>query len=376
MAQDPNSDREELAALRRMAQLEAKASGGAAPAQPATIASPVGSAVKGALKGAFMPIQAGIESMKLLEKGADVVGSGVTEVASQSGLPPQVAAGLGTAANVGVQSIPAVGGGRLATMAAPAMEDFGRLMMGKAINADLKYLRNGKAAEAIDTMLKEGLNPTMGGLDTLKARIGKLNDEIKHVIENSPETVDKIAVGRHLQNTLDKFTKQVNPNADIAKIRAAWDEFINHPMLQNAERIPVQLAQDLKQGTYRILNKKYGELGGAETEAQKSLARGLKDEIAAVVPEVAGLNAQESKLLTALSVVEKRALKDAGKSFGGITWLSHNPGAWAAFMADKSTLFKSLVARMVHSRASDIPNAAAGTGIAVAEDANTLINRR
>src|SRR5206468_3026519 len=109
------------------------------------------------------------------------------------------------------------------------------------------------------------------------------------------------------------------------------------------------LAQELKQGTYRILASKYGEQGSAATEAQKALARGLKEGISEKVPAVAGLNAEESKLINALEVAERRALMDGNKNFGGLAWLAHSPATWAAFMADKSALFKSLVARMMHS---------------------------
>src|SRR5262249_8299174 len=64
-------------------------------------------------------------------------------------------------------------------------------------------------------------------------------------------------------------------------------------------------AQAMKQGTYRVLKGKFGEQGSASVEAQKSLARGLKEEIAIQFPEIDGLNAQESKLLGLQPVLER-----------------------------------------------------------------------
>jgi hypothetical protein len=144
--------------------------------------------------------------------------------------------------------------------------------------------------------------------------------------------------------------------------------------------MPVQLAQQLKQGTYRaISDRAYGEQGSASIEAQKALARGLKEEIAANVPEVRALNAEESKLLTALPLVERRVLMDANKNPAGLSWLARTPEAFAGFMLDRSPLFKSLVARMLNKQAkSTIPVMGllgAPAGVAVSQGAGLLDNQ-
>jgi hypothetical protein len=61
--------------------------------------------------------------------------------------------------------------------------------------------------------------------------------------------------------------------------------------------IPLAEAQGEKAGTYQVLSGKYGELGVADTEGQKALARAMKDAIAKWVPAVAPLNAREGALL-------------------------------------------------------------------------------
>ena len=112
--------------------------------------------------------------------------------------------------------------------------------------------------------------------------------------------------------------------------------------------IPVQLAQKLKQGTYKTLKGKYGEVGSASTEAQKGLARGLKENIAEVVPGIGALNAEESRLFKTLGVAERRSLMDMNKNPLGLAALAGNPTGFAAFMADRSAAFKALVARMMN----------------------------
>lgn len=299
-----------------------------------------------------------------IAKGAYKAGMGVTDIGSKVGLPPEAAAGLGFATNVGLQAIPALAGGAYAgAKVAPQLEAKAANLMQSALKPTLGSLKSGEAATAIQTMLDEGLNVTPGGVMKLKQKIYGLNNEIKDAIVNSPASINKNTVYGPIKETLDKFSKQVNPNGDIAAIKGAWEEFINHPLIKGDE-IPVQLAQELKQGTYRVLAKKYGQVGAAETEAQKSIARGLKDQIAEAVPGVSALNAQESKLIETLHVAERRVLMDANKNPMGLATLAHNPTTWALFMADRSPLFKSLAARMVNAGSERVPQAIASGGLA------------
>ncbi len=52
-------------------------------------------------------------------------------------------------------------------------------------------------------------------------------------------------------------------------------------------------------------------------------------------------------------------MMDLNKNPGSLAWLAHNPSSFAAFMADKSALFKSLAARMIY-RAAPAAGAAMG----------------
>lgn len=291
-----------------------------------------------------------------MTQGATEAGGRVTDI---TGSP---AAGFAT--NVALQSAPLAAGGPLGRLAAPAMRTMAENMMQRALKPSLGQLRNGEAATAIDTMLSEGLNATKGGVKALKEKIGQLNDEIKTAIENSPEVIKTGDVGKALLDTMKRFQAQVNPQMDLDVIKNAWAMFKNHPLIQGAAEIPVQLAQELKTGTQQMLRRKYGQLGTADVEAQKGLARGLREEISNVVPEVAPLNAQEAKLIQTLNVTEKRAMLDLNKDVGGLAWLAHNPGVFLAYMADKSALFKSLVARMLNAGKERIPATATQAGIA------------
>lgn len=237
-----------------------------------------------------------------------------------------------------------VAGSKVAQLTDAAAE---RLMQ-SAIKPTIKQLKNGDAAVAIRTLLDHGINPNAAGVTKLRDLIGGLNDQIADQIANSTATIKKSDVMTRLSEIGKTFSNQVSPSGDLAAIQRVGDDFANHPVYPGDD-LSVQAAQALKQGTYKTLAKKYGQMGGAETEAQKGLARGLKEEIANAVPEVAGLNAEESKLITTLNVTERRALMELNKNPMGLASLAANPKGWAAFMADRSALFKSLAARMVSS---------------------------
>jgi hypothetical protein len=238
-------------------------------------------------------------------------------------------------------------------------------LMYSAVKPTLAQHTKGEADIAVRTLLDRGINPTKGGVTKLHGLIDDVDNRITADIAASPATIDKQAVLARVGDTRSKFSKQVSPTDDLASIKKVEDDFLAHPMYAGAA-IPVQGAQDLKRGTYKVLQGKYGEAGSAATEAQKALARGLKEEIATAVPSVQPLNAELSKLVTTLGVAERRALMDANKNPGGLSLLAANPGQWAAFMADKSALFKSVAARMLNGAVGPAPSASTGNQQALA----------
>jgi hypothetical protein len=226
-----------------------------------------------------------------------------------------------------------------------------RRLMQSAIKPTLQQLRTGDAGVAVQTLLDYGLSPTASGVEKLRALVDDLNTQVKGRIAASGATVSKQDVLDALGGVRAKFSNQVSPTADLAAIQRVADDFAAHPAI--VPDIPVQVAQDMKTGTYKVLGGKYGQLGSAETEAQKALARGLKEGISKAVPDVGLLNAEEARLLKTLDVAERRALMEMNKNPVGLAALSGNAAGFAAFMADRSAAFKALAARMVNRAASN-----------------------
>lgn len=292
---------------------------------------------------------------KAADLGVRALGGGITGGASAALVNPQDA-GAGAAIGAafpGVMKASGVVGNALERSSNRTAEK----LMQSAIKPTIKQLQSGDAATAVRMMLDYGIMPNAKGAERLREIIGGLNTQISSKIANSTATIDKAKVMTRLDDTKRMFGNQVSPTSDLAAIDRVGDDFLAHPLYPGTS-MPVQAAQQLKQGTYKTLSKKYGQLGGAETEAQKGLARGLKEEIADAVPEIAGLNAQEAKLITTLKVAERRALMELNKNPVGLAALAQNPATAAAFMADRSATFKALVARMVNSSGGGLGGAA------------------
>lgn len=352
----------------------------AAQAAPAPNAAQDGlmEAAKGA-PGGLMGMTASVGAMvtkaldDAIHHGAYNAGGHITDFLSKLGLSPEAAAGGGQVANVGLQALPAVAGMGIGRTVAPLMEAGAEKLMASALKPTLKDWRTGRADQAIGTMFDEGVNATRGGMETLRKRVFDIGDKVKGELAGSNATVDKGAVASRIQDAIAKIEKGNPTPQDMTQAaERVYNQFMQNGLVPRD--IPVQQAQELKQGIYKILEDKYGARVGIDpgtVAAQKALARGFKEEISAAVPQIEALNARNSNLINALKVGERRALMDLNKNPMGFALLTHNPATLAAYMADKSALFKSIVARTMNAGAKEIPEgigAAAGVGYSASQD--------
>lgn len=222
-------------------------------------------------------------------------------------------------------------------------------LMRSAVKPTLRDVQRGNADRGIRTLLDEGINVTPNGALKLRDRIDVINDRLNTIIQNSTASVDPAAVAARLGGVRDRFGRQVDPQNDLAAIANVESNWQNHPLIAGRPSIPVQEAQQLKQGTYQTLRGQYGERGSASVESSKALARGLKEEIARVVPEVSALNAREGALLNAANLVDRRLAVEGNKNPIGLGALATSPLKTAAFMADRSGATKSVIARALNT---------------------------
>jgi len=159
------------------------------------------------------------------------------------------------------------------------------------------------------TGLEGGYVPTEKGYGKLIDDIGSMNDQISTKIQEAKaggKMVPLDAVLEPLKGIRERAQYDINPQPLLEKINDIETNLREHPLASDivnpdtgeiTNGIPVDVAQKMKIETYRSLKSAYGEMKSGEVEARKAVARGLKEQIVAAVPEIADLNAKDSALI-------------------------------------------------------------------------------
>lgn len=356
-------DRDELQALRRMAELEARSG------QPAPMPQNVEMSPMQARMG-IRGIRPGQGAMDVHSKVLDAfnnmgyeAGGLATDLSTKLGASPETAAKFGYGANVATDALPMVAGGVLgaASKVPEVLQGGGRWLMGTALKPSTKDWLSGNADKAIETMLEKGYNASKGGVLSMRQRIEELGGKISSVLEPSSKELNKEALIERLLPTYDKALTGGAPAENISAIGKVAEDFRNHPALAGHETVPIQLAQEMKKTMGKeIGNAAYGSglKLDAERDAKKALVRALKEDISKAEPAVAPLNAEQSQLINAAKIAERRAASEGNANPAGLALLTHNPEAAIGFIADKWGLTKSLAARLLYHHATAIPASA------------------
>lgn len=258
-------------------------------------------------------------------------------------------------------------------------------------------LPQAQRAAIVKTGLKNELPVSTAGFEKLGDLIDDYNQKIKATIDADPtRPIDPNAVATRADVAKAKFANQVNAQPDLNAIEASKQQFLaeqgakpgipSQPTgLLDAQGKPIMSAakpptpapdmnaadaQTMKQGTYSVLRGKFGEQGSAAVEAQKALARGLKEEIANQFPEISNLNATESRLLDLQPVLERAVNRISNHQAIGI-------GTPIVGAAAKAVTGKALIALpiTIMKAVLDNPEMKSKLAISVSKGANIPINQ-
>jgi len=234
------------------------------------------------------------------------------------------------------------------------------------------------AAEDVRSMVSTGLEHAIpvseAGAKKLYSSLENLNDavtqKVRDAYQTSGITLDRNAIADRLKPVERRFGMQVAPEKDLRDIDRVGDEF----MRTNPPQIPADVAQAKKVGTYQQLQGKYGKISAAEDEAQKALARGIKEELTAQMPELSLLNEGESKLLNLQGVIERAVNKQFNRTGsmsslltgGAVGAGTHSPAIGAAAGVMKQVLadpnVRSRLAIVLDRARTKVPAAARAAG--------------
>lgn len=202
---------------------------------------------------------------------------------------------------------------------------------------------------AIDTLLNNGINVSRGGAAKLQNMIRGTSQEVDSMVNAASGNVSKQDVLKALDRSTQKFATQATPTKDLKAIRRVRDEFER----VWPDQIPVPVAHQLKKGTYTAINSKnYGELSGATTEAQKDIARGLKEGVENLVSGVKGKNKSLQEYMTTMQFLDRAAGRETNKDILGLALLAGSPEQTAAMELSRNALLKSYLARAGNSAAN------------------------
>jgi hypothetical protein len=155
---------------------------------------------------------------------------------------------------------------------------------------------------------------------------------------------------------------------------------VNEFVSTEGQTMTVARAQQLKQNTNKLLNAKgaYGELEAATVEAKKQIVRGLKDQIAAKVPEIAGLNLQYKQAKMVEKALERAVNRTGNWDAIGLVSTVAGAGAGAATgtvagAAKAAALMQVIKGPYLQSRLA-IALYGAGAGKQANVMANTIVN--
>lgn len=172
-------------------------------------------------------------------------------------------------------------------------------------------------AKVLLTGLREGIPVTSKGAAELGRRLDVLNNEIGNVIKAGREAGDTVSTAKitsFLDDVEKEFGLTANGRERIAEIQKIRENFLG----QFGESIPTDIAQQIKQNTYRVLKKSYGEMKGVAIESEKAIARGIKTSLVEKYPELAGLNARDSALIQLDKALERAVSRIDNRDIVGL----------------------------------------------------------
>jgi hypothetical protein len=234
----------------------------------------------------------------------------------------------------------------LTNKALTGSKDFSKFLMATALKPTKKDWQTGKAQIAINTLLENDIPLNAKGQQRIEGKIGDINEKISQVINDNNIIIDKDTVLAPLKAMRIERLKQARPKDDIGAIDKAIESFYeDHP-----GTITIKDAQEIKQGTYKFqLKKAFGEQKSIDTEIDKALARGFKEQIESVDPNIKPLNAQEGDLFTTLRLMDDRLNMEQNKGPFGISTIAPTQLGFTASMLERYLPFKDFLARKLYN---------------------------
>lgn len=239
--------------------------------------------------------------------------------------------------------------------------------------ADAKTMKDVRAIT--NTALEQKTPVSEGGLEKLQGLSADQLQRVQDIVDDYASrgyAISPQAAADRIRQIEPRFAAQVAPKSDIKDIGRVRDEFLN---AHGGMALGFDEAQAIKQGTYQQIQGQYGKASDAAIEAQKTIARGLREEMERIAPELAGENAKLGAMVE-LEGALARAVRRGGNadftdgSRGGLTM-----GAWRKTIGNPYVKSRLALALYEGAKASGKPISKPSATLKAGTVLSTIINQ-
>ena len=203
----------------------------------------------------------------------------------------------------------------VANLGTSAARTGGRMMMktaGKILSPERLYqsalkpsstLRPAERARLLETGIREKIAPTLAGHDKLLGIRRDVEGTIEHSIAALPSSpgISTAAVVRRADTLKPTFQATVDPQPLTKMLTTQQKTFTK----AHGPTLSPTKAQEIKKNTYRQMDPKYGEMQWGPSEVKKAFARGIKEELESLYPELKTLNLRDQGLIELQQEIER-----------------------------------------------------------------------
>lgn len=179
-----------------------------------------------------------------------------------------------------------------------------------------------KRTRITQAALNEGIVPTKAGLAKTQALISKYTNKVDDIIEKGMKkgrgkeaVINTDDILKRLDDAKEFFGNSFLGDEYLDDINAVAEKF----KTQFGDTITVKKAQEIKRNTQQVLRKSFGELKSAKVEAGKNIARGIREELEAVFPEIGKLNEKSRALIELNKELERAVGRISNRNLFGLT---------------------------------------------------------
>jgi len=171
----------------------------------------------------------------------------------------------------------------------------------------------GREAQAalFNTAFENDIPLNVGGADKLQRLMDGVGTQVDDIIRPAAargETIDAFNVANRVDDLRPYYENQALPGKYTQALDDVQYGFLNsHP-----QNIPVDKALQMKRNIYHENRKKYGETRTVGDEAEKAVARGIKEELHTLHPELKALDGKFKEYINLDGAIED-ALQRIGK---------------------------------------------------------------